>query len=136
MSSEKTFAQQAPGSTGVDREHPAERGYGFDIIDAERAVLRHRGPVRKKFAICGFAASSRMLAPFADPDTECWLLNQLYRHCPRATRQFDIHANFREDNVDGTDHPGWLAQCGIPVYMTKVEPSGPTSVTATIERVS
>ena len=76
-----------------------------------------------------------MLAPFDDPEWECWLLNQLYRHCPRATRHFDIHANFASDNVEGTDHPGWLAQCGIPVYMTQVEPSIPTSVRYPIERV-
>ena len=135
MSSQKEFSRVAPGATGVDPNHPAEHGYGFDIIDAEQAIIKPRGPVRKKIAVCGFAASSRMLAPFDDPDVECWLLNQLYRHTPRMSRHFDIHANWDQENVEGTDHPGYLAQCGVPVYMTKTNPGIPTSVRYPLERV-
>ena len=135
MSSHKDFSQQAPGATGVDRDHPAERGYTLEIVDREQAIVKAHPEPRKKFAICGFAASSRMLAPFADPDWEIWILNQLNRHVPRATRHYDCHANWASDNVEGTDHPGYLAQCGMPVYMTKTEPTIPTSVRYPIERV-
>ena len=135
MSSNKTFAEQAPGSVGVDRDHPAEQGYTLEIVDAEAALVKAHPEPRKKLAICGFAASSRMLAPWEDATWECWTINQLYRHVPRATRHFDIHKNFRESNVEGTDHPKWLAECGIPVYMTKTEPSIPTSIRYPIERV-
>ena len=135
MSSEKTFAEQAPGAVGVDRDHPAERGHRFEIIDAEAGIIKEFPEPRKKIAICGFAASSRMLAPFDDPTWTVFGLNQLYRHCPRASMWADIHANWREDNVEGTDHPKWLAECGIPVYMTRVEPSIPTSIRYPIERV-
>ena len=140
MSSNKTYAQQAPGATGVDPNHKCEQGFGFEIVDAARGIVRPLGPVRKKFAICGFAASSRNLAPFDDPDYEIWGLNQLYRHIPRASRWFDIHANWREDNVEGTDHPGYLAQMGIPIYMSEAQAEVPTSrsfpVDRAIERVA
>lgn len=137
MSSEKTYRDQAPGATGVDRGHPAERGYQLEIIDPNGGLVAPASGTapRRKIAICGFAASTRMLAPFDDPEWEVWGLNQLYRHIPRATRWFDIHGNWREDNVEGTDHPGWLAQCGIPVYMCEREPSVPTSVRYPLESV-
>ena len=137
MSSNKAYADQAPGATGVDLTHPAEAGYRLDVLDPLDARVRPAGdaPPRRKIAIVGFAASTRAAAPFDDPAYEIWGLNQLYRHVPRATRWFDIHANWREDNVDGTDHPGWLEKCGIPVYMTQREPSIPTSVRYPIERV-
>ena len=134
MASDKTFAEQAPGATGVDRTHQAEQGYQLTIIDADQGVVEATPP-RKKFAICGFAASSRMLAPFEDPTYEIWGLNQLYRHIPRETRHFDIHRNWREDNVPGTDHPQWLAQCGIPVYMAEREPGIPTAVRYPVEEI-
>ena len=63
--SAKTYAEQAPGATGVDPNHP-QRAY-FKIIDREAGLIEPAdGTWRKKIAICGFAASSRMLAPFDD----------------------------------------------------------------------
>ena len=135
MSSHKTFSEQAPGATGVDPNHPAETGYLVSVVDGPDGVVKAPDPARKKIAVCGFAASSRNLAPFDDPEWEVWGLNQLYRHIPRASRWFDIHANWRDDNVPGTDHPAWLQQCGIPVYMSGHEPSIPTSVQYPLARV-
>jgi len=135
VSSQKEFSKAAPGATGVDPDHPAGRGYTLEIVDAEQAIIKAHPEPRKKIAICGFAASSRMLAPFDDSEWEIWILNQLNRHVPRATRHWDIHSNWMSENVEGTDHPGYLAECGIPVYMTKTEPSIPTSIRYPIERV-
>lgn len=135
MPSNLDHAHQAQGAIGVDPNHPAEQGHRFEIIDAERAIVKELPEPRKKIAICGFAASSRMLAPFDDPEWSVAILNQLYRHTPRASMIYDVHANWREANVEGTDHPKWLAECGIPVYMTKTEPSIPTSIRYPIERV-
>lgn len=132
MGSEKTYAEQAPGATGVDPNHPAAARP--EILDHDSAIVRV-SPLRRKFAICGFAASTRGLAPFADQEYEVWGMNQLYRHIPRADRWFDIHENWAEDNVEGTDHPGWLAKCGIPVYMTSRQPSIPTSVRYPLEAI-
>jgi len=135
MPSNQDHQHVAPGGVGVDPNHPAEVGHHFEIIDAERAIVKELPEPRKKIAICGFAASSRMLAPFDDPAWSIAILNQLNRHVPRASIHFDIHKNFREANVEGTDHPAYLAECGIPVYMTQVEPSIPTSIRYPIERV-
>ena len=40
MSSNKTFAEQAPGSVGVDRNHLAEQGYTLEIVDAEADIIK------------------------------------------------------------------------------------------------
>lgn len=135
MSSNTEYANVAPGATGVTKDHPAGAGYTVTVTDADAGVIVIAPEPRKKFAICGFAASSRMMAPFDDPEWEIWGLNQLYRHIPRATRWFDIHDNWASDNVEGTDHPGWLRQCGIPVYMSTREPTIPTALNFPLQRV-
>jgi hypothetical protein len=119
----------------VDPEHPARAR--FEIVDAERGIIRPANgePWRKKFAICGFAASSRMAAPFEDKQYYIAGLNQLYRHIPRADLWWDIHTNFFEDNVAGTDHPGYLAKSGMPVFMSTREPSIPTAVNYPVDEV-
>src|SRR3990172_2050996 len=98
MSSEKAFSAQAPGATGVDLNYPAaEHGR---IIDYEKAIVEV-DPSRRKIALVGFSSSTKDLAPFNDPDWSVWGMNQLYRHIPRLDREFDIHENWREDNVEG-----------------------------------
>ena len=132
MSSEKTFVEQAPGAIGMDRAHPAAAHPR--IMDFDKAIVEILPP-RRKIALVGFASSTRDLAPFTDLGWEIWGMNQLYRHIPRLDRQFDIHGNWREDNVEGTDHPKWLAECGIPVYMKEREPSVPTALAYPLELV-
>jgi len=135
MSSNVTAAQVAPGVEGVNLTDPVNAT--LEIVDADAGLIRpaHGTAWRKKFAICGFAQSSRMLAPFADPAYYVIGLNQLYRHIPRADMWFDIHRNWREDNVPGTDHVKWLAECGMPIFMVERMPELPTSVRYPIERV-
>ena len=71
MPSNQDHQHVAPGGVGVDPNHPAEVGHHFEIIDAERAIVKELPEPRKKIAICGFAASSRMLAPFASRKFLC-----------------------------------------------------------------
>ena len=132
MSSHKDFARQAPGATGVDFQHPAAAH--LRIIDAEAGRVDVLAD-RKKIAICGFASSSRHLIPVDDPTWLIGGMNQLYRHIPRADYWFDIHANWTEGNVDGTDHPRWIRECGLPVYMTERVADAPTTVRFPIERL-
>ena len=134
MSSNVTYAHAEPGK-GVRPDHPAEIVQEkIEILDGPNGLVKWPAG-RKKIAICGFAASSRDLAPFDDPEWSLFTINQLYRHVPRASVHFDVHANWREDNVPGTDHPKWLAECGIPVIMSTYEPSIPTCVNYPLERV-
>lgn len=133
MSSNLTAKEAEPGS-GVNFDHPAEKDFTLTIKDRQQAIIEAT-PKRDKVAIVGFATSSRGLAPFDDPSFEIWTLNQLYRHVPRATRHFDIHKNWEEENVEGTDHRGWIRESGIPVYMMEAHDDLPTSVRFPIERI-
>lgn len=111
-----------PGD-GVDLNHPLAAH--VTILDAEKALVVTD---RKKYAICGFASSTRELIPIADGTWEIWGMNQLYRHIARADRWFDVHWNWNAELVPGTDHEGWIRDSGMPVYMTKTHPQLPTSV--------
>lgn len=119
-----------PGD-GLDLRHPA-RATDVTIVDADAG---HVTGTRKKIAICGFASSSRDQIPVDNPEWEIWGMNQLYRHIKRADRWFDIHWNWHEETVPGTDYRGWLATCGLPIYMGERQGDLPTSVRFPIERL-
>jgi len=132
FSSETPTGVNVANPTGDLWSHPASC-IPF-IKDAQQGVVVTE-PRRKKVAIVGFATSTRALTPFDDNDWEIWGLNQLYRHIPRADRWFDIHANYDEHVVEGTNYVGWLLTCPIPVYMDEHRPRYPTSVRYPIEDV-
>lgn len=109
------------------------------VKDAEKGIVEEFQPdgftKRKKVAIVGFASSSTMDAPFDDPEYSVWGLNQLGRFIPRADRWFEIHQNYAEYVVAGTDHVGFLRTLPIPVYMTRHWPEFPNSVRYPLERM-
>ena len=120
----------------VDFSHPCAGK--VTIFDHEKALVEELcpdGSPRTKVAIIGYAATTRDLAPYHDPEWSVWGLNQLYRLIPRADRWFDIHANWNEHTVEGTDHEKWLAEAPIPIYMVDRVPSIPNSVKYPVERV-
>lgn len=126
-----------PGE-GVDPNHKlAAKMQVFDA--AQGIVIPNLGEAKRRgVAICGFASATRryILDWCANkPDFEIWGLNQLYRHIPRADRWFDIHWNWDQEVVPGTDHRRWAAECGIPFYMIQQQPDVPTSVRFPIERI-
>lgn len=116
--------------SGVWADHPAAAH--VKILDRDKGIVE---TMRKKVAIVGYAETSRMLAPFDDPEWEIWGMNQLYRHIPREDRHFEIHHNWNEHVVEGTDHVGWLANSPIPTYMVTRVPEIPNSVTLPIQRL-
>jgi hypothetical protein len=118
-----------PGE-GVDPNHPQRAR--VEIVNAAQGQVRGE---RKKFAVCGFASSSRGFIPVGSDEWEIWGLNQLYRHLARADRWFDIHRNWNEEVVPGTDHRAWIRDSGIPVYMVERHPDLPTSVRYPLERL-
>ena len=131
MSSNQEFANQAPGATGYDPQHPAAAH--CTVVDADAGLVDLQG--RKKIAICGFASSTRHYFPVDNPEWIIVTLNQLYRHTPRSDVHFDIHSYWEQDNVEGTDHPKWIRECGIPVFMANRYADSPTSVRYPIERL-
>ena len=122
--------------TPVDFNHPCAGR--VSIFDHGKALVEETcpdGSPRKKVAIVGFAQSSMALAPFNDPTWSIWAMNQLYRKIPRADRWFEIHTNWDEHVVEGTDHQKWLADAPIPIYMVDRIPGIPNSVRFPLERV-
>jgi hypothetical protein len=110
-----------------------DRAYRYDhpcashvrILDADAGIIER---TRTKLAIVGYATSTRDLAPMDDPEYDICALNQIYRFLPRIDIHADIHRNWDEENVEGTDHEGWIRDCGIPVLMMERNPGLPTSV--------
>lgn len=128
--------QDASTDITVDFHHPCA-GH-VKILDHENGVVESfcpDGTKRTKLAIVGFAASSMDLAPYNDPSWEIVGLNQLYRKIPRADRWLEIHRNWDEHVVVGTDHHKWLSEAPIPIYMVDRVPTIPNSVRFPIERV-
>lgn len=141
MPSNEDFAFVAPGAAGVQFDHPLTVKYDLRVplqgaeYGPRDLVAVPQGEPRKKFAICGFASSSRHRMPLLDPAWEIWCLNQLYRHIIRADREFDIHAEYEKGNVEGTDHPRWLKAYPGPIYMVDPPEDIPTGVRYPIERM-
>jgi len=131
MSSNVTDAVVPQGVEGVDPNHPA-KNRTMRILDAEHGLIER---TRDKLAIVGYASSTRDMAPFDDPEYDIAGLNQIYRFLPREDVHMDIHVNWDEENVEGTDHRGWIRDCGIPVLMTKVHMDLPTSVAFPVDAV-
>lgn len=129
MSSHVDF-RDATGHDGVNPNHPCASR--LRILDSANGLIER---TRDKLAIVGYATSSRDLAPFDDPTYDIAGLNQLYRFIPRADVWMDIHDRWEEDNVEGTDHRGWIRDCGIPVLMVRTDPSLPTSVAYPVDAV-
>ena len=95
-------------------------------------------PRRKKIAVVGFAASTRLAAPYEDQTWEVWAMNQLYRYVPRATRWFELHLHegpysYVADQAPGTDYVAWMKTCPIPLYMVSRKPEFPSSITYPLE---
>ncbi len=130
MSSNTEFVDIPDNAEGVNPNHP--HASHIKIIDAEHGVVER---TRDKLAVVGFATSTRDLAPFDDPEWDIAGLNQLYRMIPRADIWMDIHVNWDEENVEGTDHEGWIRDCGIPVLMSRVHSELPTSVSYPVDAV-
>jgi hypothetical protein len=143
--SETTAQTTAAGVNAALKEPPPAEADGYqhghacaahvNIVDAQDAIINCGETPRRKIAVCGFASSSRNLIPINDPTWEIWGMNQLYRHIPRGDRWFDIHWNWDKEVVPGTDYRGWLATCGIPVYMIETQPDLPTSVKYPLQRL-
>jgi hypothetical protein len=118
-------------SKGVDPNHP--HAAHVQIVNHDTAEITGG---RRKIAVTGFATSSRGHIPIDDPEWEIWGLNQFYRHVDRADRWFEIHHNWNEHVVEGTDYTPDLNNLGIPIYMKDCVPSIPNSVRFPIERLS
>jgi hypothetical protein len=77
-----------------------------------------------KVAVVGTAPSSRMLAPYHDPEWEIWVCSPGNQNAtPRVTRWFEIHANmlWPENQHYGAPYLEWLSKQTFPIYMQSKE---------------
>jgi hypothetical protein len=116
------------------------------IIDADAGAAEFLMPdgvtPRRKFALVGFASSTKEMAPCGDPEWVICGMNQLARHLPggdgpagRRDLWFEIHREWNTAVVPGTDHAAWLRDCGVPVLMTDRVNGLPTTVRFPIDRL-
>lgn len=103
---------------------------------AERRRWKRKG--ERKVALAGKAPTTAEMINLEPDDVEIWGMSDAYNHIKRPVdRWFEIHTP--DDDglyrgftqwVDGGPeaHVSWLAGCGIPVYMNKVDPQISTSV--------
>ncbi len=133
------------------------------IVDAEAGRVELNMPgsrePRRKFAIVGFASSTRCMAPLDDPEYAVIGMNQLQRQLrhvvctePGVAKKdakgepvtalrhadlwFEIHKEWNTAVVPGTDHEKWLQDCGIPCFMTECFKELPHSVRYPVGRLS
>lgn len=126
-----------PNEGIFERDHKAR---GVSVVDdAEAGAIRLLMPdgvtPRTKIALVGFASSTKDLAPYSDPEWAVVGMNQLNRHIPRADAWFEIHKDYLDAVVPGTDHEAWLSGCCLPVFMTARRPQLPTSVCYPVDRL-
>ena len=77
------------------------------------AELREIRKIKKSVAICGFAATSRKLAPWTDPNIDIWLLNKSHLHIAESPDKLtDEKWVGREANAYFQLHPiKYLKRC-------------------------
>ena len=154
--------KEAPPDEQTEWLNPGHRCRGVNRVsdtDAGRVeLLMPDGTTpRRKFALIGFATSSRYMAPLDDPEWAVVGMNQLSRHLMHATADengdielddegkvvptlrhgdlwFEIHKLWNTAVVPGSDHAGFLRDCQMPVYMTDVVDEIPTSVAYPVDR--
>ena len=95
---------------------------------APNQVLVHKKK-SDRVAICGFAPTSKDLAPFNDKGVEVWGCNELYDHIPRVDVIFEMHDRSEfESTFRNQRHLDWLRNATIPVYMVKHYDDIPNSI--------
>ena len=97
-----------------------------------------------KVAIVGYT-SSRVLAPYDNPDFEIWGLNDLYKYIPRYDRWFELHkaddvirehaAGRMEGRTSWEENLKALSEMKCPVYMEKVDPRIPMSMKFPLDKI-
>jgi hypothetical protein len=82
-----------------------------------------------KVAICGYAPSSRDLAPYDDDSYEIWGVNELYMLNKRIDVLFEMHHyKFLTAKERNPNHLKWLQNAKIPIIMLQHYNDIPTSV--------
>jgi len=89
-------------------------------------------PKQKRIAIVGKASDTMLLAPFADPSWQVWVLNDTPQRneVPRWDVLFEIHRHDQKQIAEMPEHYQWLQKggSGKPVFMREHYPEYPDSI--------
>ena len=107
------------GGEVIEFDAPDSESVGADAdVEVEEVTFQFPDPLQKRVAIVGFATGHAHLAPFDDPNTEIWGLNQLWKVLPerRFDRWFELHDLdlFYRSNAE---HRAFLKAFDGPVYV-------------------
>lgn len=135
----------APESTGAVGENFTELIKQFEaekqkiISQAQSKVLLHEKK-KERVAICGFAPTTKDMAPFNDPNVEIWGCNELYEHIPRIDVLFELHERseygYTFGSTRGQAHLDWMRKNQVPIYMTKHYEDIPMSLPFPIKHIT
>ena len=97
---------------------PADADVSVIHPDSDETTFGFPKPFQKRVAIVGFAGGHAHLAPFDNPDIECWGINRLWKILPdkKFDRWFELH-NLREFYENDPEHRAFLKQFEGPVYV-------------------
>lgn len=97
---------------------------------------------RDSVAICGFAGTTRHLAPYDDQEWEIWGLNEAHRQpwMRRITRWFQLHQRWdftKQENISYKEHWEWLQkEHPFPIYMQEKYDEIPSSVEFPMDQIT
>jgi hypothetical protein len=76
-----------------------------------------------KVAIVGTAPSSRLLAPYSDPEWQCWLFSPDNVYMPHIDVWFDIHGDYAWPNAPKWEarYLAWMCAQKFPVYVQRTD---------------
>jgi len=90
---------------------------------------------KRKVALVGSASSSRLQAPWGEPDFEIWYLAWRTDGPQKADRYFDMHDLNRQSLNVPAEYHQHLAELDRPVYTILEHPDVPKSITYPIEDI-
>ena len=107
-----------------DQPHDVSETVGNNVEYEPTDVVQFEFPTlyQQSVAIVGFAGGSAHKAPFSDPKTECWGINQLWKILPdqaaagKFDRWFELHSLFDFYHAN-PNHQQFLRDFQGPVYV-------------------
>lgn len=116
-------------------------GYKHFKIPPFKLSKDKNGRMRTKIAICGFAGTTRHLAPYDDDEWEIFGLNEAHRQpwMKRITRWFQIHKKWdftKQSQPAYKVHWEWLQRPQpVPIYMQEKYPDVPSAVKFPLDEI-
>ncbi len=76
-----------------------------------------------KVALVGTCPSSRLLAPYGDPEWQCWVFSPDNNNAPHIDVWFDIHGDYLYPGAEAWEHRyiDWMRAQKFPIYVQRTD---------------